>query len=75
VPVSSYYENEQIYFRVNDQTGNLNPAALDTITITVTSSVSGDSEQVVLTETGTNTGIFTGSIQSTTSPTGNNNGR
>ena len=64
-PVSTYYEGDTIYFTVNDQTGNLDSGTVDTITITVTST-SGDSEQVELTETGPNTGIFTGSIASTT---------
>jgi hypothetical protein len=72
-PVSTYYEGDTIYFSVNDQTGNLDSGTADTITITVTST-SGDSEEVELTETGPNTGIFTGSIASTTDAADVDNG-
>ncbi len=50
-----------IYIRVDDADQNKNPVAIDTVQITL-SVPGGDSENLVLLETGNNTGIFTGSI-------------
>jgi uncharacterized repeat protein (TIGR01451 family) len=47
------------YITVNDAAANTNRRAIETITVTVTDSVTGDSETITLTETGRNTGIFT----------------
>ena len=55
-----------LYFRVNDLNRNTNSATVDLVTVTVTSSA-GDSEVVTLTETGADTGIFTGSLPTSTS--------
>jgi uncharacterized repeat protein (TIGR01451 family) len=60
----SYGTGEPIFIRVTDFDENLDPAALDTLIVTVTSQI-GDSELVRLTETGVSAGIFTGYIQST----------
>lgn len=48
----------EIYLRVTDTDENTNIATLQTITATVRSSQTGDSESVTLTETGVATGIF-----------------
>ncbi len=53
--------NGNLYFRVQDFDKNTDPASAETISVTVTSS-SGDSETKVLTESGVNTGIFTGAL-------------
>ena len=58
---------------MTDINRNTNATTYETVAVTVTSS-SGDSELVTLTETSTNTGVFTGSIALTNSATVSNNG-
>ncbi len=70
---NSYVTNQTICVRVTDLNMNLNPAATETVNATITSS-SGDSETVVLSETGTNTGIFTACLPSNTNSPSLNNG-
>lgn len=53
--------NGTLYFVVQDLDQNKNPLIAETVHIIVTSS-SGDQENVTLTESGVNTGIFRGSI-------------
>ena len=62
---NAYLANSNVCVRVNDQNRNTNAATAQLINVTVTSSF-GDVENLTLTETGTNTGIFTGCINSTT---------
>jgi hypothetical protein len=57
-----FVEGSRAYLRVTDAAANLDPAALDTVTVQVSALRSGDSETVTLTETGPATGAFTGSI-------------
>ncbi len=47
-----------IYLRINDFDENANALAAETVTVTLTSGKTGDTETVTLTETGVNTGIF-----------------
>ena len=47
-----------IYISVSDTNANTNPASPDTIMVTITDSITGDSETITLTETGNDTGIF-----------------
>jgi hypothetical protein len=47
---------------ITDPTANLIAGSVDTKTATVVASIYGDSETITLTETGTSTGIFSGSI-------------
>ena len=75
---TTYAANGTIFVRVTDLDQNLNAAAAETVSVTLTSST-GDSETWSLTETGINTGVFVGSRPSTTSGTApggvnNNNG-
>ena len=65
VHTNSFATNGMAWIRVTDINRNTNATTHETVAVTVTSS-SGDSEQVTLTETGTNTGVFTGSIVLTT---------
>ena len=51
-------ESDLVYITVTDRNANQNSSLVETITVTVTSSVSGDSEVITLTETGVNTGVF-----------------
>ncbi len=54
-----------VYVRVDDGDQNHSSATLQTVTVTLTTP-SGDSETLVLTETGVDTGVFTGSLPSLT---------
>ena len=62
-PVTMYSNGQDVYIQVTDLSKNLNPAALDTVAVTITSSNSpNDTETLLLTETGPNTGVFVGAI-------------
>ena len=74
VATNGFPANSSTCIRVTDLNRNTNSATVDTVLGTVTSSA-GDSEVVALTETGTNTGIFTSCLTtSTNSGAGVNNG-
>jgi len=66
--------NQLVCVRVVDPDQNTNNAAADTVTVSVDSN-SGDSETLVLTETGPDTGVFTACLPASTSAgTGADNG-
>ncbi|MDQ6984567.1 MAG: SdrD B-like domain-containing protein, partial [Ghiorsea sp.] len=74
-PADVYHAGNTIYVQVADGDQNTDPYSVQTVTITLTDSVSGDTETLTLTETGPNTGESRGSVGSTrsTAPTPNNN--
>ncbi|HEX5718560.1 MAG TPA: Ig-like domain-containing protein [Thermoanaerobaculia bacterium] len=51
-----------IVVRVDDASYNLNPAAVETLGVSISLMVSEDSEAMILKETGPDTGVFEGSI-------------
>ena len=55
---STFSEGATIGVKVVDNDANLNTSAVDTLHVTVTNTVTGETEDVLLTETGINTGIF-----------------
>jgi uncharacterized repeat protein (TIGR01451 family) len=61
--VTSAYPGDTLYIKVEDADQNDQKTAADTLTVTV-ATTAGDSETVILTETGLSTGIFTGSVAS-----------
>ena len=63
VDMTQYEEGSTIWLELVDADQNNNPAAPDTVSVTVTAQ-GGDSEAVLLTETGNATGVFRGSIAS-----------
>ncbi len=69
--------NQIVYVTVEDQDGNLDATALDTITgSTLTASTFSDSETMTLTETGVDTGVFISSLSVARSSLGQSgNGR
>lgn len=69
---STFAANESVVIRVTDLDQNMNPAAVETLTVTLTSST-GDIETITLTETGVNTGIFTATVPSSATTVGSNN--
>jgi len=74
-PADVYHAGQIIYVQVADGDQNSDPTTIQTVTITLTDSVSGDMETLTLTETGPNTGEFRSSvpsIRSTVANAGNN---
>jgi len=63
-----YHRGEPVFISVADPDHDLDPAALDTVLVTLTVSGSGDRETLELTETGPNTGVFVGSIMTGAPP-------
>ena len=61
-PVSQIHQGDPLFIRTTDLDQNLDRLARETIFVTITNPNSGDSEVVLLTETGVDTGIFTGYI-------------
>ncbi|EAT12009.1 hypothetical protein RED65_11730 [Oceanobacter sp. RED65] len=55
---------DTIFTHLNDQDQNLDPNAIENIVVTLLSENGLDKETIELTETGNNTGLFTGYVQS-----------
>ncbi len=64
IAASIYHQGEPIFFRVTDEDQNMDPAAPDTIWVQASVSGPADSELLLLTETGPDTGEFVGYLQS-----------
>ena len=71
-PATHYSGGDPLFIRVTDYDQNLNPAAVETIAITLTSPT-GDTEIIQLQETGSSTGVFIGYLQSTAATATANN--
>ena len=63
-PASLYHAGQMIYVQVTDGDQNLDPSIIETVQVTVDDDLSTDSVTFTLTETGPNTGVFIGSVQS-----------
>ena len=59
-----YHGGEPVFLIVTDADQNTDPTTQETIVVTLTISETGDTELVLVTETGPNTGVFAGYIQS-----------
>ena len=59
---SSYMEASTAYLRVVDSWADQTSGVLDTVSVTVTAALTDDFETVLLTETGTSTGVFEGEL-------------
>ena len=64
---SLYSTGEPVFVQVDDRDQNLDPALQETVRVVVTSST-GDEEELMLTETGVDTGIFIGYVQTSSNP-------
>jgi len=64
---SLYSTGEPIFVQVADLDQNLDPALVETVHVVVTSST-GDEEELILNETGADTGVFVGYVQTTSNP-------
>lgn len=56
-----------VYFTVAEPHANLNPAAIDSMTVVLTTST-GDKETITIYETGANTGVFAGAMPTSPVP-------
>ena len=63
VPATQYHLGEPVFLRLTDGDQNSDPAAVETVLVTLRDPATGDTEVLRLTETGPNTGVFTGYIQ------------
>ncbi|WP_292969224.1 hypothetical protein [Novosphingobium sp.] len=61
-PTSSYRIGDLLFFQVTAPSANLDAAAVDSLTATLTTTA-GDREVLTIYETGANTGLFLGAIQ------------
>ena len=69
IPAEVYHAGEVIYVQVEDGDQNIDIYSKQSVTVTLADSASGDTETIVLTETGNNTGVFVGNTASTRLPT------
>ena len=72
VPTNSYPAGSSVCVSVSAPDSVTNPASIQTVVATIVSST-GDSENVTLTETAANTGIYTGCINTSTNTVGATN--
>lgn len=63
-PATVYHQGDPIFVRLTDSDQNHNATVADTVMVKLSVSATGDTEVLRLTETGPNTGVFTGYIQS-----------
>jgi uncharacterized repeat protein (TIGR01451 family) len=68
LPAQAYKGGEPIFVRLTDLDQNRNALLNETVLVTLTSNDTGDSIVLRLSETGPDTGIFVGAVQSTTGP-------
>ncbi len=61
----TYHQNEPVFIQVNDGDQDQDPTTAETVWVLVSVPAIGESELMLLTETGPNTGAFMGYIQST----------
>jgi len=67
-PASSYNLGEPLFLRLADSDQNLDFQVIDTAVVTVVHPVSGDTETIQLSETGPDTGVFSGYVPSSRAP-------
>ncbi|MCW8830398.1 MAG: OmpA family protein, partial [Gammaproteobacteria bacterium] len=72
-PVDVYHAGEPVFVLLEDLDQNLNPGVQETIVVIVNSST-GDQEELILTETGVDTGNFIGYVQSSANAVTNYDG-
>lgn len=64
-----YHAGDAAFVEVTDGDANADPAVRDTVVLKITVAATGDAERIRLTETGVNTGVFAGYIQTATGTT------
>ena len=68
VKANVYQDNEPLFLRLADGDQNINPTVAETILLTLEIKDNGEKEELVLTETAPDTGIFTGYVQAAITP-------
>jgi len=68
VPATQYHAGEPVFIRLTDLDQNVDPAVRDSVLITIQNPVTLDSEVLSMLETGPNTGVFAGYIQTALAP-------
>ncbi|MDF1524726.1 MAG: OmpA family protein [bacterium] len=63
-PAGNFSPDDPVFARLADADGNLDPAVADTLSVTVEDTATITIETLLLTETGLDTGVFTGYIRS-----------
>lgn len=63
----SFQIGDELVFRVTSSRANRNPAAVDRI-VAILTTTSGDREEIVVLETGVNSGVFVGAVRTTPIP-------
>jgi uncharacterized repeat protein (TIGR01451 family) len=71
---TQYHTGEPVFIRLTDKDQNNDPALAETVVVTIRDDKTGDTEVLRLAETGPNTGVFLGYIQSTSQSATLNNG-
>ncbi|MBJ6748905.1 OmpA family protein [Geomonas anaerohicana] len=65
---STYHAGEPLFVRVTDPDQNLDHEVAETVQVTITDPATGDTEVLQLTESGPDTGVFMGYIQTSSRP-------
>ncbi|HNS33246.1 MAG TPA: SdrD B-like domain-containing protein, partial [bacterium] len=73
-PESVYKVGDTIYLQVTDPDQDGDSALIETVSVVLTNETTGDRETIILTETGPATGVFRGSIPSSSAPAVEENG-
>ncbi|MGB5260870.1 MAG: OmpA family protein [Gammaproteobacteria bacterium] len=63
-PVTVYHQGDPVFLRLTDPDQNLDAFSAETVLVSLNVGATGDMELLRLTETGPDTGVFTGYIQS-----------
>ncbi|MGC1455088.1 MAG: OmpA family protein [Nitrospirota bacterium] len=71
---TQYHTGEPVFIRLSDRDQNNDPAVAETVVVTIRDDKTGDREVLRLTETGLNTGVFLGYVQSSIQPATSYNG-
>jgi uncharacterized repeat protein (TIGR01451 family) len=74
IPATLFHAEEPVFVKTTDLDQNLDRTRAESISVTITDPVTGDTELVLLTETGPDTGVFFGYFQTVSTPTTLNNG-
>ncbi len=74
VSSSVFHQGDPVFLQLSDPDEDTDPSAIDSIWVTITVNATGESELIRMYETGVNTGVFAGYIQSSNSaaPAANN---
>lgn len=68
IPAAQLHMGDPVFIRLTDGDQNNDPAVAETVFVTMRNPSTGDAEVVRLTETGPNTGVFTGYVETDDQP-------